>query len=290
MMPDELTLELRAVLEREPIDIARAALVVAKLEYPHLDPRPSLDRLQRLGEAAAARLAELCDAPVRTRIRAMNRLLFEQERFAGNRSQYEDFRNSLLNVVLERRLGIPISLAVVYMEVARRGGLDVSGIAFPGHFLLRIADTESRRDPVIIDPFDGGTELDEAGCRALLARALGEDAPYDESFLRPCTPRQLVARMLNNLKRTYVELHSFSQARRVTDLLLSADPTLLSERRDRGLLAYHLDDFPAALTDLEDYVRLNSWADAEGVTSDKEERDQILEHIKNLRRRVASMN
>jgi regulator of sirC expression with transglutaminase-like and TPR domain len=96
--------------------------------------------------------------------------------------------------------------------------------------------------------------------------------------------------MLNNLKRTYVELHSFSQARRVTDLLLSADPTLLSERRDRGLLAYHLDDFPAALTDLEDYVRLNSWADAEGVTSDKEERDQILEHIKNLRRRVASMN
>jgi len=287
---DGLAVELRAVLERDPIDVARAALVVAKLEYPHLDPGPSLDRLQRLGDVAAARLSELSDAPLRTRIRAINRLLFEQERFTGNRPHYEDFRNSLLNVVLERRLGIPITLAVVYMEVARRGGLDVSGIAFPGHFLLQIADDAARPEQIIIDPFDSGAELDEAGCRALLARALGEDAPYDASFLRPCTPRQLVARMLNNLKRTYVELHSFHQARRVTDLLLSADPTLLAERRDRGLLAYHLDDFPAALTDLEDYVRLNAWADAEGVTSDKEERDQILEHIKNLRRRVASMN
>ena len=290
MTRDGLTFELRTVLEREPIDVARAALVVAKLEYPHLDPRPSLERLQRLGEAASERLAVLGDEPVRARIRAINRLLFEQERFAGNRTHYEDFRNSLLNVVLERRLGIPISLAVVYMEVARRGGLDASGIAFPGHFLLQIADDSTRVEPVIIDPFNGGAELDDAGCRALLARAVGEDAPYDESFLRPCTPRQLVARMLNNLKRTYVELHSFRQARRVTDLLLSADPTLLSERRDRGLLAYHLDDFPAALTDLEDYVRLNAWADADGAESDKEEKEQILEHIKNLRRRVASMN
>ena len=226
---------------------------------------------------------------MRARIAALNRLLFDRERFLGNRAHYDDFRNSFLNVVLERRLGIPISLAVVYMDVARRAGLDVDGVAFPGHFLLRVAADDAAGPAVILDPFDAGAELDESACRTLLARAMGDDAPYDASLMSPCTPRELVARMLNNLKRTYVELRSFQQAYRVTDLLLAADPTLLSERRDRGLLAYHLDDYPAALSDLEDYVRLNAWADATAAP-DTEERDQIWEHIKTLRRRVASMN
>jgi len=96
----------------------------------------------------------------------------------------------------------------------------------------------------------------------------------------------MLARMLNNLKRTYVEMRSFPQARRITDLLLAVDPTILSELRDRGLLAYHLDDFPAALRDLEDYLRLNSWRDE----SEAEEREQVLDHIKGLRRRVAVLN
>lgn len=285
---DALAGELLAVLSRTPIDVAAAALVVAKLEYPQLDPQPSLDHLSRLGDEAAADLQTLGAVPVRARVASLNRLLFDRERFAGNRAHYDDFRNSLLNVVLERRLGIPISLAVVYMDVARRAGLKVDGVAFPGHFLLRTAGDDEDSPAVILDPFAAGAELDEAGCRALLGNSMGEEVTYDESLVSPCTPRQLVARMLNNLKRTYVELRSFQQARRVTDLLLSADPTLLSERRDRGLLAYHLDDFPAALSDLEDYARLNAWAD--DPDSDKEEHDQIWEHIKTLRRRVASMN
>lgn len=284
--PDELSIELQAVLAEDPIDVAQAALVIAKLEYPNLDPRPSLDLLDRLGERAARALRPVSAAPVRQRIAALNDLLYERERFAGNRGHYDDFRNSLLNVVLTRRLGIPISLAVVYMEVARRAGLEVGGVAFPGHFLLQVPSGDPTEPAVILDPFDGGAELDEAECRALLARSLGEDVPYETELLRPCTTRHLVARMLNNLKRTYVELRSFHQARRVTDLLLAADPTLVSERRDRGLLSYHLDDFPAALRDLEDYVQLNVWPDG----SDHEERDQIWDHIKTLRRRVASMN
>jgi regulator of sirC expression with transglutaminase-like and TPR domain len=285
---DTLAGELSGVLGREPIDIASAALVIAKLEYPQLDPRPSLAELSRLGDLASAALGTLGPVSVRDRVASLNRLLFDRERFAGNRSHYDDFRNSLLNVVLERRLGIPISLAVVYMDVARRAGLQVHGVAFPGHFLLRVAGDDQGAPAVILDPFAGGAELDEGDRRALLSRAVGDDVPYDESLLEACTPRQLVARMLNNLKRTYVELRSFKQAHRVTDLLLSTDPTLLSERRDRGLLAYHLDDFPAALSDLEDYVRLNAWT--EGSEPDKEEQDQIWEHIKSLRRRVASMN
>ena len=290
---DALSGELTSVLARAPIDVAAASLVIAKLEFPQLDPRPSLGELTRLGDLAAMSLDALGPAPARARVAALNRLLFTRERFSGNRAHYDDFRNSLLNVVLERRLGIPISLAVVYMEVARRAGLTVDGVAFPGHFLLRVAgdDEADESSALILDPFDGGAELDEAARRLLLSRVMGEDVPYDESLLRVCPPRQVVARLLNNLKRTYVELRSFQQAHRVTDLLLSTDPTLLSERRDRGLLAYHLDDFPAALSDLEDYVRLNAWTEpVETDDADQDEQAQILEHIKHLRRRVASMN
>jgi len=286
---DPIAHDLVDALAQPTIDLARAALVIARLEYPRLDPGPSLAELSRLGDLAAVDLGAVGEAPVRERIAALNRLLFDRERFLGNRAHYDDFRNSCLNVVLERRLGIPISLAVVYIDVARRAGLDVAGVSFPGHFLLRVAGDDAAAPAVILDPFDAGAELDESGCRALLARAMGDDAPYDPSLMSPCTPRQLVARMLNNLKRTYVELRSFQQAYRVTDLLLAADPTLLAERRDRGLLAYHLDDYPAALSDLEDYVRLNAWADV-AAEPDTEERDQIWEHIKALRRRVASMN
>ncbi len=291
---DVLVPELAAVLARKPIDVPRAALVIAKLEYPDLDPAPSLARLKQLGDHASTELEPLRGEPLRLRIAAINRLLFDRERFAGNRAHYDDFRNSLLNVVLDRRLGIPITLAVVYIDVARRAGLDAAGVAFPGHFLLRIeGDERGAASAVILDPFNGGAELDEAGCRALLARSAGDEAPFDDALVQPCTARQLIARMLNNLKRTYVELRSFPHARRVTDLLLAADPTITSERRDRGLLSYHLNDFPAALCDLEDYVRLNAWtegADNERSDSDKDEQDQIWEHIKSLRRRVAGLN
>jgi regulator of sirC expression with transglutaminase-like and TPR domain len=284
-MTTSLPTELQAVLAKEPIDLARAALVIAKLEYPELNPEPSLEQLDRLGTVARDRVERGHCRSARARIGVVNQLLFQDEGFAGNRAHYDDFRNSLLNVVLERRLGIPITLGLVYMDVARRAGLEVAGVAFPGHFLVR-AQAAGTADTLILDPFGGGAELDDQACRALLASRMGDDAPYDASLLRACTPRQFVARMLNNLKRTYVELRSFPQARRVTDLLLSADPTLLPELRDRGLLAYHLDDYPAALRDLEDYLRLQVWTD----DGNRDERDQIWEHVKALRRRVASLN
>lgn len=281
--PHALVSELQAHVASDPIDLARCALVIAKLEYPRLDPGPSLDVLERLGARAQKRLGQPGSAPVREQVAALNELLYDEERFTANRTHYDDFRNSLLNLVLERRTGIPISLALVYVEVARRAGLHASGIAFPGHFLLRVA---GGADALILDPFESGAELDDARCRALLARHAGDDVALDRSMLEPCTARQFLARMLNNLKRTYVEWRSFPQARRVTELLLTTDPTLRCELRDRGLLAYHLDDFPAALSDLEDYLRLNS----RSGPGDDDDREQIWEHVKNLRRRVAGLN
>jgi len=294
--PTALKAELREIVGRSPIDLVRAALTIAKLEHPHLDPAPSLDLLRRLGAEAGAALAGARGAPIRTRIAVLNHVLFERHGFAGNHGHYDDHRNSLINVVLERRLGIPITLAVIYIDVARQAGVEVQGVAFPGHFLMQVADVDSegtasdarRARGIVLDPFDGGRELSDEACRDLLRRALGDDVPYRDALLRPCTGRALVARLLNNLKRTYVEQRSFPQARLVTDLLLEVDPTLVSELRDRGLLAYHLEDYPAALRDLESYVRRRGWRGEEGGADD--ERAPLLEHIRALRRRVAGLN
>jgi regulator of sirC expression with transglutaminase-like and TPR domain len=282
-----LNAELQALLDVEPVDLLRAALLVARIEYPELNPSVTTSRLEAIGDRGAARLTDLDAAPVRTRAGELSRLLYDDEGFAGNRLQYGDFRNSLINVVVERRLGIPISLALVYIEVARRSGLEVFGVSFPGHFLLRLPpDAGSETGgPILLDPFNRGREIGEEQCRELLRTHLGEQARFDRSLLEPCTGRQFLARMLTNLKRSYVEQRSFPQALSVTELLMTVDPTTDAELRDRGLLAYHLDDFPGALRDLEQYLRRHQWKDTE-----REERDRVREHVGTLRRRAASLN
>lgn len=281
----DVAAEFQGVAAEEPIDLARAALVIAKLEYPNLNPSASLTRLREIGERATEVVGPLEDAPLSVRLRALSEHVFQHEGFAGNRAHYDDFRNSFLNEVLDRRLGIPITLALVFLDVAKRTGVEAQGVSFPGHFLLRGMD-DAGGPPLILDPFDAGRPLSEIDLRALLSRMTGDEATYSPELLRPCSPRQMLARMLNNLKRTYVELRSFPQAYAATDLILAVDPTLLSELRDRGLLAYHLDDYPSALRDLEDFVKLHAWTDE----ANKEEREDIWNHIKNLRRRVAGFN
>ena len=326
---DPIVREFESAVAGEPIDLAATALTIAKLEYPQLDPAPHLAALDRLGDLARLRIGRVSATAHRARIAALNALLFEDEGFAGNHSHYDDFRNSLLNTVLDRRLGIPITLALVYMEVAGRAGIDVQGISFPGHFLMRVnagdrararkarETTPPRRvraagtprsgdhgvpaservggsagakpNGLILDPFDAGVELDTSDCRKLLARHLGstpDEAPFSPALLQPCSRRQMIGRMLNNLKRTYLEVRSFHHARRVTDLLLALEPINVAELRDRALLAYHLGDLPPALRDLEDYLRLRTWKDDD----DREERQQLLDHVRTLKRRVASLN
>jgi regulator of sirC expression with transglutaminase-like and TPR domain len=163
----------------------------------------------------------------------------------------------------------------------------VDGINFPGHFLVRASETGAD-EPIIIDPFHEGAVVAESDCRALLKEHVGDEAAFDRSLLEPATRRQIVTRMLVNLKRSYVRLRSMPQARAVADLLVMLDPSALNELRDRGLLAYHLDDFSAALRDLETYLRLTPRSDAD--PDSKAEYEQIWEHVKNLRRRVASFN
>jgi len=276
--------------------VAPAALALARVEYPGLDIEPYLQRLERMGEAAAARLHARGEDNVDARIATLNAYLFEELGFTGNREHYDDPRNSFLNEVLDRRTGIPISLSVVYLEVGRRAGLRLEGVNFPGHFLVR-APAEPGVEDLIVDPFHSGALLSEVDCRQLLRQHLGDEAAFDPMLLATATRQQIVVRMLVNLKRLYVRMRSFPQARFVADLLLAVDPSALSELRDRGLLAYHMEDFAAALRDLETYLRLmprGETAEPEGVDAESDESGsesaQIWEHVKALRRRVAGFN
>ena len=294
-MKDSFIKEFSKLAASADNDLATPALMIARLECPSLDPAPYLARLDEMGSAARERLLENgCLQDSRrfdSTVDVLNAYLFEEERFTGNRDRYDDPSNSFLNEVLERRTGIPITLALVYMEVARRAGIHVEGVNFPGHFLLRYPPTTHDGTVVadlILDPFHRGARLSEHDCRRLLQRHVGEEAAFEPSLLAPATKRQMLTRMLLNLKRIYVRLHSFPQARDVTELLLAVDPPALTELRDRGLLAYHMNDFPAALRDLQQYLHYSagSQVDEEG----RSDHEQLWEHVKTLRRRVASLN
>jgi regulator of sirC expression with transglutaminase-like and TPR domain len=162
-------------------------------------------------------------------------------------------------------------------------------VNFPGHFLVRVAeDSSGRHHRLIVDPFHGGAVLSEPDCRQLLQKHVGSELAFSKSLLAPATRTQIVVRMLLNLKRLYVHMRSFPQARDATELLLAVTPSALSELRDRGLLAFHLNDVASALRDLQTYLRLTGLGEVDKDT--REERQQIWEHVKTLRRRVAALN
>ena len=285
-------------------DLASAALFIAKLEYPRLDVSKYLAQLDEMGSEATKRIAALGkDVDPLSQITEISSYLFKQEGFTGNQNNYDDLRNSFLNEVLDRRTGIPISLSIVYMEVARRAGVDIHGVNFPGHFLLKLPTSPqtviAEDAEVIIDPFHGGGILSESDCRDLLRKHAGEETAFDRHLLSRATKPEIFVRMLVNLKRLYVNMKSFPQAHTITELLLELDPTAVTELRDRGLLAYHLNRYAAALKDLEAYLRFTASKetvkkteeiDTQAETGEISEHAEIWEHVKSLRRRVASFN
>lgn len=270
-------------------DLAVGALMIARVEYPGLDAGHYLAQLDFIGDEACRRLASAVppadtppevDAERYAQVVALNAYLFDDLGFAGNETDYEDPRNSFLNAVIDRRTGIPITLSLLYMEVARRAGLPVEGINYPGHFLLRCRAGHGTpyAEDLIIDPFHRGALLS----RDRLARHSGGQ------LLPRATKPQILTRMLVNLKRVYLRMQSYPQARLVSDLLIAVDPSALGELRDRGLLEYRMKDFSAALRDLQAYLTLMP----SGMQDDEErqDRERIWEHVKALHQRVASLN
>jgi regulator of sirC expression with transglutaminase-like and TPR domain len=269
--------------------LAEAALLMARLEYPRLDPTPYLERLDEMGRAARAHVEHTTDA-AGTReptVASLGRYVYGVLGFGGNREHYDDPHNSLLNQVIERRTGIPITLAVILIEVGALAGVPLEGVNFPRHFLVRIEPTagQSRTGVVLVDPFNGGAIVSEADCAALLGAEASN--PLTPAMFETAGKRDILVRMLLNIKGAYVRQHSYPQAREAVDLLLALDPTLMNEVRDRALLSYRLGHFAAALRDSERYLQAPPAPDDPDA---RRAHEQMWEQVKGLRKRIAGFN
>lgn len=233
----------------ERIDLARAALAIAREEYPDLDPEPYLARLDAMAEAIAPALPPE-RYPLRV-LQAISRHLFEELGFRGNRDRYYDPRNSFFNDVLDRRTGIPITLSLVYLEVARRLDFPMVGVGMPGHFIIR-PDREEME--LFVDAFAGGEILFPQDCADRLAQIYGQPAILRPEFLQPVDTRRFLVRMLTNLKAIYVNGNDVPRALAAVERILLLVPDTSGELRDRGLLYYQLDRWGEARRDLETYL------------------------------------
>jgi regulator of sirC expression with transglutaminase-like and TPR domain len=258
------------------LDLAEAALLIAREEYPELEVAHYLSRLDALAEDLDRRLPS--GVPPRRVAEALNAFLFDEHGFSGNSDAYYDPRNAFLNEVLDRRLGIPITLSTLYMEIGRRVGFEVEGIGLPGHFLLRHA---GREDFFYIDAFQRGAFLRAEDCRAKLQGLYNASLPFRPEFLEPVTKRQVLTRMLHNLKGIYIQEGDYRRALAATDRILLLDPGATSELRDRGLLYFRLECFRSALRDLEAYL---------DRAPGSEDADQLRRHVRVLRMLVRMVN
>lgn len=232
------------------INLARASLVMGQFEYPHLDVSGYLDRIDRLAESAS-RAIKSADVPALAL--GVAQFLFDTLGFTGNARNYTDPRNSFLNEVLERRLGIPISLSVLYLEVAQRTGVNAEGVGLPGHFIVRVVLDNGQ--VIYLDPFHGGALLSEEDCRERVRSITDGKLPFHEAFLNPVGVRYILVRMLNNLKNFYASANDFARAAKVVERLLILNPDDLTEMRNLGLLYGSLGKRRQAVALLEAYLQ-----------------------------------
>ena len=254
----------------DTINLAEGALVIASEEYPGLDIGAYLVRLDEMGATLKRRLrADISPADT---IVALNRFVFEENGFTGNSADYYDARNSFLNEVLDRKRGIPITLAIVYIEIGQRIGLPLQGISFPGHFLVKCP---LREGAVILDPYARGMSLglDELRKRV---KALGSGTeppdPVIANMLAAAGNKEILARMLRNLKAIYTHHKDWIKALSAADRIITIMPLCAEEYRDRGTIYVNLECFRAALFDLQAYLQMLPAAkDADTV------REQVVE-------------
>jgi regulator of sirC expression with transglutaminase-like and TPR domain len=265
--------------EEARLDLAEAAFLIAQDDYPGLDPGYYLAELDRLGGTLKKRLPS--DFSPIHRLLALNRYLFVELGFEANDDNYYDPDNSLLHMVLERRRGIPITLCIVYLEIGRRIGLNLAGISFPGHFLVKlpVADGE-----LILDPYSKGKSLSEADLRRRLGELAQDIDPAQlplRPFLEPASKREILSRVLRNLKAIHLQNEALDKALRAMNRLLIVNPENGLEWRDRGLLYERMECWRAGLVDLESYLRLAAAA---------EDAAEMRTRIADLRQRAASLN
>jgi regulator of sirC expression with transglutaminase-like and TPR domain len=258
------------------INLAEAALLIAQEEYPTLEVRTYLRRLDAMAEAVRGRIGDPQDP--REVCSRLNEHLFRHEGFRGNTENYYDPRNSFLNEVLDRRTGIPITLSIVYLELAWRLGLPLLGVGMPGHFLVKCSDASGE---IVIDPFGGGAILSPADCQRILDPLFDGRVTFKPRMLAPVSNRQILMRILNNLKGIYVKADQYGKALAAADRLLILRPDSPCDLRDRGLLAFQLKRYDDASADLDRYLRL---------VPEAEDHDVIRDHLRSIRERVVALN
>jgi regulator of sirC expression with transglutaminase-like and TPR domain len=239
------------------IDLAQACLMIAQDAYPSLQVERYLGEIERMALRLRARLPQSGGAE--ERVVALNEFLFEDLGYRGNADEYYDPRNSYLNDVIDRKTGIPITLCIVYMEIGRRVGLPLEGVSFPGHFLVRV---QVRGGVLVLDPFAGGAPQSEADLRSRLKRVIPEGAAPDvpvaelplDQFLEPASKRQILARVLRNLKGIYRETDKTERMLEVLNRILVLTPEASAELRDRGYVYQRLECWQTALKDLTEYL------------------------------------
>lgn len=233
----------------DQVDLAAAALYIAQSADPQLSVEPYLQALDDMAQAVKVRLPTE-RYPLKV-IKTLNQYLFEELGFQGNQDGYYDPRNSYLNQVIDRRLGIPITLSLVYLEVARRLEFPMVGVGMPGHFLIRPTINEMA---VFVDAFHQGEILFEADCEAKLQQIYGPSARLSPDYLAAVSPQAFLTRMLTNLKLIFLNSQDMDAALAVIEQLLMITPSNNREKRDRGLLYFHQGQFRKAAADLEAYL------------------------------------
>jgi len=263
--------------EDASIDLAAAALAIARTEYPQLDSACYLGRLEALAQRVRNRMRS--NSTARETIALLNRVLFDEEGLRGNRDDYYDPRNSFLNDVLDRKLGIPITLSVIYMDVARRVNFPVAGTGMPGHFLLKHYDAMSGE--IVIDAFHRGRIVGRSECQQQLDEIYSGQVELQPEFLQAVSHREIVIRMLNNLRQIYFTQRNLSKGLVILDLLLAVPPQCPDLLRERGLVRLNLDQLLGAAQDLGTYLKACPNAD---------DADDVRDTLDMLRQLLARLN
>lgn len=240
------------LLSRGNFSLAEACLLIAQDAYPELDVPRYLSAIDALAAKVRSRLPQ--DAFAEQKVVVLNRFLFNELQYCGNVDDYYDPRNCYLNDVLERKTGVPITLSILYMEIGRKLGLRLQGVSFPGHFLVKLRVSGGQ---LVLDPFSGGEAQSESDLRGRLAKVVGsrevDDAPISQ-FLEAATPRQILARVLRNLKGIHMQAGDAQKTLDVMQRMVLVTPDAAEEVRDRGLAYYRMEGYRAALADLQDYL------------------------------------
>jgi regulator of sirC expression with transglutaminase-like and TPR domain len=257
-------------IEAVPLDFA--SLIIAKEDCANIDIGDYLSRLDRLGEAAKIRVGKVLGG--HQIIAGFNRFFFQEEGFKGGLGNEQLPTNNHINDVLDNRIGAPLSLSILYMEVGRRAGIPLYGINLPGHFIVKYVDAH---EEIFIDPFHKGAFLNKADCQEIVERVFGPSLPFKDEYLLMASKREILTRLMTHIKVHHTKTNNFETALKMTDYIIALNPQNSVETKERGFLYYQLECYNQALKDFQYYLN---------ASPEAPDADLIQEYIYKLKDQV----